>query len=79
MEVPIKAMSIAIDVNLHHVDIDDDSFLRVTDISAEIDITLENDEDAELLDLCIESYKKYCVVTQSVIAGIPVDVRIKKS
>lgn len=79
MEVPIKTMSIAIDVDLHHEEIDDGNFLRITGITAEMNVTLKNDEDSELLDLCIESYKKYCVVTQSVIAGIPVDVQIKKS
>jgi len=79
MEVPIRAMNISIDVDLHHVDVDETSVLRVTGIAAEIDVTLENDDDSELLDLCTESFKKYCVVTQSVIAGIPVDVQIKKS
>jgi uncharacterized OsmC-like protein len=79
MEVPIKTMRISIDVNLHHVDMDGVNPLRVTGIAAEINVVLENDEDSELLDLCIESYKKYCVVTQSVIAGIPVDVQITKA
>ena len=79
MEVPVKTMPLTIDVGVHHSSEDEGGHLRVTDVAAEIEVALENEDDAELFDLCIESYKKYCVVTQSVIAGVPVDVQIKKA
>jgi len=72
-------MKIIIDVEMHHADPDAGNALRIKQVNAELDITLENDDDADLFDLCTESFKKYCVVTQSVINGVPVRVDIRKT
>lgn len=81
VDLPIDAIKVTVDVELHHEDGDASSGkgpLRIVGIKADMAVTLQNDEDADVLDLCIESFKKYCVVTQSVIRGIPVDVKITK-
>ena len=76
MDVPFKGMKIAIDVDMHHADESGGGVLRITGVTAEINVTLEENGDEEVLDLCIDSFKKYCVVTQSVMAGVPVIVKI---
>nr|MDO8086065.1 OsmC family protein [Candidatus Sigynarchaeum springense] len=81
VDLKIKAIKVTVDVELHHDDGDGSGKkcpLRITGIDANIAVTLQDAEDADVLDLCIESFKKYCVVTQSVMKGIPVDVEINK-
>ncbi|MHA1793023.1 MAG: OsmC family protein [Promethearchaeota archaeon] len=79
MEVSIKDLEIILDVKLTHVD-EGNGFtpLRIVNIIANLEVTLENNEDHDILDLCISSFKKYCSVTASVIKGIPVDVKVIK-
>ncbi|MFX0102937.1 MAG: OsmC family protein [Candidatus Hodarchaeota archaeon] len=78
MEVPIKDMDLVLDVKMTHVEEGDKNPLRIVNIDADINVTLENEEDEDILELCIEAFKKYCVVTQSVMGGIPVNINVKK-
>jgi uncharacterized OsmC-like protein len=81
VDLQIQAIKIAVDVDLHHEGGDGGEGkgpLRITGAKADMIVTLKDDSDADVLDMCIESFRKYCVVTQSVINGIPVDVKISK-
>jgi uncharacterized OsmC-like protein len=78
MEVPAKAIKISVNLDMHHSGENRNSPLRITGVSAAIDVTLVNPDDEEILDLCIESFNKYCVVSQSIMAGVPIDVKISK-
>ena len=78
MEIPTKHITIELDVDMHHVDEEGINPLRITKIDADIQVTLENEEDEDDLGLCIDSFKKYCVVTKSIMNGIPVDITVKK-
>lgn len=50
--------------------------LRIVGVSARIDVTLAPGQDAEHVALCVEKFKQYCVVTQSVVRGIPADIEV---
>ncbi len=81
VDLPLKAIKVTMDVEVHHDEGEGSGGrgpLRITGVKADIAVTLQNDDDADVLDLCIESFKKYCVVTQSVMKGIPVDVKVTK-
>ncbi|MHA1681272.1 MAG: OsmC family protein [Promethearchaeota archaeon] len=78
MEVSVSSINIIMDVKLSHVNLEDGSTpLRIVNINAEILVKLQDPDDEDVLDLCIESFKKYCTVTSSVMAGIPVGVDVK--
>jgi uncharacterized OsmC-like protein len=82
VDLAIKAIKVTVDVELHHEEGETSGGkgpLRIAGIKADMAVTLQNDDDADVLELCIESFKKYCVVTQSVMRGIPVDVKITKN
>ena len=78
VNLPIEAIKVTVDVELHHGGESGTDPLRITSMVAEIAVTLKDDSDADVFDLCIESFRKYCAVTQSVMNGIPVDVKITK-
>jgi uncharacterized OsmC-like protein len=52
--------------------------LRVVDLHATISYQVAPGYDPELLDTCVEKFKKYCVVSQSVNNGIPVTIDVVK-
>jgi uncharacterized OsmC-like protein len=79
MEVPINDMCLVLDIKMTHVDQGESNPLRIVNIDADISVTLKNEDDEDILELCIESFKKYCVVTQSIMSGIPVHVNVKKT
>jgi uncharacterized OsmC-like protein len=78
MAVKIERLSVGVDLTFEDVEDEGESLERVTGAAAEIEIQLVNPEDGELLDLCLQSFEKHCVVTQSVMLGIPVTVNVKK-
>ncbi|MBN2150844.1 MAG: OsmC family protein [Candidatus Lokiarchaeota archaeon] len=81
VDIQLKAMKVTVDVELHHEGANDGGGrgpLRIVGIKASISVELQDDGDADVLDLCIESFKKYCVVTQSVMMGIPVDITVTR-
>nr|MDO8117743.1 OsmC family protein [Candidatus Sigynarchaeota archaeon] len=79
MEVVARRIDLSLDVEMHYAGDEEKNPLRITNIDATITVELENPDDTEILDLCIESFKRYCVVTQSVMGGIPVNVHVSKS
>lgn len=78
MEVPIEDLKLVLDIKMTHVEEKEANPLRIVNIDVDINVTLEDEEDEDILELCIESFKRYCVVTQSVMGGIPVNVNVKK-
>ncbi len=79
VDLPIKAIKVIVDVDMHHSGDDGTGPLRITGMTTELAVTLKDDSDIDVFDLCVESFKKYCVVTQSVINGIPVDIKVTRA
>ena len=74
----VKNIEIQVNGDMHHVDkhgnIDKEKgLLRLIDIKIEFFIEPEDnsEENLENIDMAFRSYKKYCVVTESVRRGIP--------
>ena len=51
--------------------------LRIVKINTKMDVTIAEDQDPEYIELCAEKFKKYCVLTQSVMQGIPADIDVQ--
>ena len=77
-DLAIEKLTVGVDLTLEDVEEEGASLQRVTGAAAEIEIQLVNPEDKEILEMCLQSFEKYCVVTQSVMLGIPVTVNVKK-
>lgn len=75
VDVRPAAITVSVDVDMHHPA--EGQPLAITAMHARIAVTLEDGEDADVVDLCIDSFRKYCSVSNSVIAGIPVDVDVR--
>ena len=78
VDIKIEKLSVGVDLSLEDIEEEGASLQRVTAATAQIEIQPANPEDGEALDLCIQMFEKHCVVTQSVILGIPVTVNVKK-
>ena len=76
--VELKTMRVIVEAEIHHVDEDGRTLLRITNISTKINVELKNEDDEEDLMECFEVYKKYCVVSASIINGINIDVDLVK-
>ncbi|NMC07262.1 MAG: OsmC family protein [Candidatus Lokiarchaeota archaeon] len=79
VDLPIASIKVIVDVDMHHGGEDRTRPLRITGMATELVVTLKDESDMDVFDLCVESFKKYCVVTQSVISGIPVDVKVTRA
>ncbi len=76
--IDLEKMIIVAEAEMHHVDENGRKFLRITNINVNITVELKNPDDEEDLLECFDVYKKYCVVSSSIIKGIPIDVKLKK-
>lgn len=73
--VAIDSLGVRVDAT-HRDDEDPFSLQWVEEITVEIDVVLAEGEDEDMLDLCIESFKKYCTVTAAVATATPVVVSV---
>ena len=49
---------------------------RISNMKVDINATLENEEDRERMNRCLEIFEDYCVVTQSVRKGLNVEASV---
>lgn len=54
----------------------EDGYLRVKSIDVELNVEFD-EETAKKAEQCLSMFRKYCIVTESVIRGIPVNLEIK--
>nr|MDO8135142.1 OsmC family protein [Candidatus Njordarchaeum guaymaensis] len=52
-------------------------YLRVRSIKVDIHPELKSAEDVKRMDRCLQVFQDYCIVTESVRKGIPVEVNVK--
>ncbi len=52
--------------------------LRVVSLDIKLSYKIKPGYDPEFLETCVDKFKKYCVVTQSVIGGIPAVIDVVK-
>ncbi|MBS7288307.1 MAG: OsmC family protein [Candidatus Freyarchaeota archaeon] len=54
----------------------EDGYLRVKNIDVELNVEFD-EETAKKAEQCFSIFRRYCIVTESVIKGIPVNLEIK--
>lgn len=54
----------------------ENGYLRVKNIDVELNVELDS-ETAKKAEQCLSIFRNYCIVTESVIRGIPVNLEIK--
>ncbi len=52
--------------------------MRVVSLNINLSYKIKPGYDPEFLETCVDKFKRYCVVTQSVIGGIPADIQVTK-
>jgi len=75
--VDIENLEIIVDGTLKHID--REKHLRLIDIKVNLYFTTRNNESSEKIDLCIKKFKEHCVVTNSIMDGIPVQVKVQQN
>ncbi len=75
MEISVEDINIEIEGTLHHPE--PGHPLRIVQLKNRLDVKLAPDQDEELVELCLEKFRKYCVVTQSVMQGIPAETTVQ--
>ncbi|MBD3227776.1 MAG: hypothetical protein GF329_06270 [Candidatus Lokiarchaeota archaeon] len=79
-DLELDDMTVIVEAEMHHVDENGRSMLRITDLHVKIDVELKNpEEDEEDLLECFAVYKKYCVVSASIINGIKMHIDLDHS
>jgi organic hydroperoxide reductase OsmC/OhrA len=53
-------------------------YLRVNHIKVDIHPELKSPEDIKRMDRCLQVFQDYCIVTESVRKGIPVEVNVRQ-
>ncbi|MEM2572987.1 MAG: OsmC family protein [Candidatus Jordarchaeales archaeon] len=54
----------------------ENGYLRVKNVDVELNVELDS-ETAKKAEQCLSIFRNYCIVTESVIRGIPVNLEIK--
>ena len=75
-DIELNNMEVICEAEIHHIDEDGRSLLRITDLHVKIKTDLKNPDDKEDLIECFEVYKKYCVVSASIIKGITLNISL---
>ncbi|MBY9007734.1 MAG: OsmC family protein [Candidatus Lokiarchaeota archaeon] len=73
----IKPNSLEIVVEGKLKQISPERHLRLKNINCEIYISIDENQ-YDLLDECIGTFQKHCVVSQSIISGIPINIDVLK-
>lgn len=55
----------------------EDNLLRVVNIDVEMNLELEDPAQTQKSERCMELFEKYCIVTDSIRNGIPINVNVK--
>ena len=74
--VKMKSVEIEIDGKLSHVG--PKLLLRLTKVDVEIKFIPEENASSEEINLCIKNFREYCIVSNSIADGLPINVNCNK-
>ncbi|MFX1237890.1 MAG: OsmC family protein [Promethearchaeota archaeon] len=72
----INKLEIIIDGKIRHEE--PYNRLRITSVDAELHLNMKDNGNTGEIDSCVESFLKYCIVSNSISQGIPIDVKVLK-
>ena len=52
--------------------------LRLVEVELELQVSFKKEQSDEKIDLCFETFKEYCPISDLMIKGIPLKVKISK-
>ena len=71
--VPVKNLKTNVKAKVAR---NDENLLRVQDIEVDIQVQLEDPSQAERSERCKGLFEKYCIVTDSIRNGIPININV---
>ena len=74
-DIQIEDLEIIIDGTLKHSG--PLKRLRLIKVDAELILTTKNTENSKKIDECINNFQEHCVVSNSIINGLPIEVKVK--
>ena len=74
--VEIDTLEVVVDGQLKHAG--PKMLLRLVNIEAELLITARDNDSSEKIEQCIKTFREYCIVTNSITQGVPLDVKVSK-
>jgi len=75
-DVEIDKLEVVVDGQLKHVG--PKLSLRLVNIEAELKITTRDNDSSDKIEKCVKSFQEYCIVTNSITQGVPIDVKVSK-
>ena len=75
-KIKIKDMEIIVDGKLKVEG--PKNHLRLAKVNVELFLSLKKGNSSQNVDTCINNFLEYCVLTNSVIQGIPIDIKVNK-
>ena len=75
-DVEIDLLEVVVDGQLKHAG--PKMSLKLVYIEAELFITAKNEESSDKIEQCIKNFRDYCIVTNSITQGVPIDVKVSR-
>jgi putative redox protein len=75
-EVEIDALEVVVDGQLKHVG--PNMSLKLVNIEAEILFTAKDGKLSGKIEQCIKTFRDYCIVSNSITQGVPLDVKVSQ-
>ncbi len=73
-DIKINKLNILVDGKITHSP--PSNQLQLVSVSVELNIVQFEEKEKKNLEKCIDSYRKFCVVSNSLINGLPIDVNV---
>jgi len=74
--IEIDALEVVVDGHLKHAG--PKLSLKLVNIEAELLISAKDDDNSEKIELCIKNFQDYCIVTNSITQGVPIDIKVSR-
>lgn len=75
-DVEIDLLEVVVDGQLKHTG--PKMGLKLVNIEAELLITAKNEASSDKIEQCIKNFRDYCIVTNSITQGVPLDVKVSR-
>ncbi|MBN1803292.1 MAG: OsmC family protein [Candidatus Lokiarchaeota archaeon] len=75
--IEISDLKVIVDGKMKHEE--PDGRLRLIKIEAELQLTTKNNENIKHIDECSNTFLEYCIVSNSIARGVPIDVNVVKN
>lgn len=75
-DIEVKELDVVVDGKLKHTG--PKMNLKLAEVELELQVSFKKGQSDEKIDLCFETFKEYCPISDLIIKGIPLKVKISK-